>query len=115
MHVKLLPAYTSFSLFPLFIICQWVTDYGQLGIDAPEPRLQPGLVASPLTDALITTVACGYYHTGKSRSGNREEWESVVMCVLLSSFPFVLFVHQCAWEPGVMFGHGVEMIMASWD
>lgn len=38
-------------------------DYGQLGIDSPDPRPRPGLVAAPLTDANVVQVSCGYYHT----------------------------------------------------
>jgi RCC1 and BTB domain-containing protein len=38
-------------------------DYGQLGIESHEPRHVPHLVAEPLADAVVTHLACGYYHT----------------------------------------------------
>ena len=44
-------------------------DYGQLGIETREPRHVPHLVAEPLDEAIVTHLACGYYHTCAVTSG----------------------------------------------
>lgn len=39
-------------------------DHGQLGLNGvSEPVLLPARVSAPLDTAVVTQIACGYYHT----------------------------------------------------
>ena len=38
-------------------------DYGQLGLESPDVRATPVLISEPLSDEVVTQLACGYYHT----------------------------------------------------